>query len=692
MATAPFQLWVDLPSVSKAVRVSSTVTVTTTAAHGLTTGTYVQLEGFTGTAGTSMNGVFAATVTSGTTFTVTDSGTAGTATSGSAVVSRDLLSPVIDITSANRQAAAYVIPDSISMSAAGDGNSSSFGFQVAQDDTPSDGPWWANVPDQARVRLYKVATGTEPTDADLYFIGTIAQISASLNGSGQGSITDVTVDEVNAILDKMVVLGKPIGPAIPTVGGFVRAANVTTVTTARTHNYTTATSVAIAGVIGGNGNFNGTFPVLTPSGSTFTYSNSGTAGTGNSWTTPSSAGLVSGSKQIVVVAFTSPHYLSKGNSVTFRNFVTDGAKFTEQINATFSITKVTSGTAFQVTMPAPLGTAQNQTVTTIGQVKGNPTITPVGAQTAQQNFGVNAGWSEDTAVTTALTRVDADKSEDAAVQRLIKTSDISKIVGAGSDSSNQLGATIPASSLRSILDGIAEIYGGQDAKERRYWIGLDRKLNYVTTNAANKPTYANAPYKIITTGTQNPNTTAAGPAATLFPHSISVSYDHNTTKSALFNISSTGTAAISLTKTYTDVGYTERNGAPVFDDVVNYPTRVNEPSAAINLAARSYFLEQHLPLQTITFTLRGAGTAAHNLDGFSAGYYQTGASAFALQKRWEPGQWVSITCAELALSGLYRVEQVDWNLMPGSFFQEIRITANRRNPNNLVDIVKRNSK
>ncbi len=51
MATAPFQLWIDLPSVASAVRVSSTVTVTTTAAHGLTTGTYVQLEGFTGSAG-----------------------------------------------------------------------------------------------------------------------------------------------------------------------------------------------------------------------------------------------------------------------------------------------------------------------------------------------------------------------------------------------------------------------------------------------------------------------------------------------------------------------------------------------------------------------------------------------------------------------------------------------------------------
>ncbi len=55
-------------------------------------------------------------------------------------------------------------------------------------------------------------------------------------------------------------------------------------------------------------------------------------------------------------------------------------------------------------------------------------------------------------------------------------------------------------------------------------------------------------------------------------------------------------------------------------------------------------------------------------------FYQTGASTYALQKRWEPGQWVSIVSAELGLSGLYRIEQVDWTLEPGSFTQIITIT------------------
>lgn len=693
MATAPFQLWIDLPSVDSAVRVSSTVTVTTTAAHGLTTGTYVQLEGFTGTAGTSMNGVFAATVTSGTTFTVSGAGSAGTSTSGSAVVSRDLLSPLIDFTSANRQAAAYAIPDSIVMSAAGDGNSSTFGFQVAQDDTPSDGPWWSNVPDQARVRLYKVATGTAPTDADLYFIGTLAGISAQLNGSGQGSVSDITVDEVNAILDKLVVIGKAIAQVNPiTDSGFVRTSGTTvTVTTSASHNFPIGQQVTISGVIGGGSNMNGTFSVATlPSTTSFTYASSGTNGTGDSWTTPSAAALVSKSLQLVLLTFSSAHNLKSGDSITLRNFVGSTDKFTNQLNASFSGTnmKVVSATTIQIALAEPL--AATQTVTTRGQVKGNARIVPIGAATAQQNFTVAGGKSEDAAAQDALSRINSYKNSDPVIQRLINTASTANIVGAGSSSNNSIGFTVPSGSLRSILDGIVEAYAGEDKKQRRYYIGLDRTLYYKLVDTASKPTYATAPYKIITTGTQDPNTTSA--AATVIPFSLTVAYDYNTVKSALFNISSESGVGASKVQNYREAGYTERKGAPIFDDVIDYPTSSSDATGAISRAAKSYFLEQHAPMQTINFTLRGAGTAAHNVDGFSAGYYQTGASSFALQKRWEPGQWVSITCAELNLSGLYRVEQVDWNLMPGSFFQEIRITANRRNPNNLVDIIKKSKK
>ena len=689
MATAPFSLYVDIPSVVSAVRVSSTVTVTTSAAHGLVTGTYVQLEGFTNTAGTSMNGVFSATVTSGTTFTITDSGSAGTADAGSAVVSRDLLAPLIDLAVANRQSAAYAIPESIAMSAAGDGNANTFGFQVAQDDTPSDGPWWSNVPDQARVRLYKVATGTTPTDADLYFIGTIAGINARLNGSGQGSISDISVDEVNAILDKLVVIGKPISKVNATEDGFVRSGNVVTVTTNVDHNFYTDMQVQISGVNkGGTPGMNGTFSVLSASGKTFTYAQNGTNSTGNQWHNMISAALKAKSKfQIVTLVTNGNHNLKSGETIRLRNFVGDGStdKFTNLLNATFSGKSmvVVNANTIEITLAAPLN--QSQTVTTLGQILGNAQITPIGANESQATFGIDAGISEDAAAQQALARVHSYKKDDPAVQRLLDTSSTTKVVGSGSGSSNSIGAAIPAGSLRSILDSVVETFTGEDKKQRRYFIGLDRKLNYVLVNTT--ATYANAPYKIITTGNANPDTTTE--AATVFPYSLDVNYDHNTTKNALFNVSSESSSGVSTVSNYREAGYTERKGAPIFDDVVDYPTSSKDAAGAVSKAAKAFFLETHLPMQTITFTLRGCGKAAHNVDGFSAGYYQTGASTFALQKRWEPGQWVSIVCAELGLNGLYRVEQVDWSLSPGSFFQEITITANRRNQNSLTDIVKR---
>jgi hypothetical protein len=73
-----------------AVRAGSTVTITSTAAHLLSTGNTVVMAGITGTAGTSMNGTFSPiTVTSGSAFTYTAAGSSGAGTTsgpGSAVV------------------------------------------------------------------------------------------------------------------------------------------------------------------------------------------------------------------------------------------------------------------------------------------------------------------------------------------------------------------------------------------------------------------------------------------------------------------------------------------------------------------------------------------------------------------------------------------------------------------------------
>jgi hypothetical protein len=211
MATAPFQLWIDGPSIASAVRAASTVTVTTSSAHGVVTGAYVQTAGFSGTAGTSMNGVYPITVTSGTTFTFTAAGNAGTAVTAASlteeVFSYDLLNPLINYDSADRGSALYVPLESLQMAASGDGEPSTIGFVVVQDDTPNSTPWFLTVPDQTRIRLVKADTGASPGTGSGYFRGFVQNFSAELTPSGQGTITAVTGLDVNALLDRVIVSG-----------------------------------------------------------------------------------------------------------------------------------------------------------------------------------------------------------------------------------------------------------------------------------------------------------------------------------------------------------------------------------------------------------------------------------------------------------------------------------------------------
>ena len=151
-SVVPLQLWIDLAPIASAVRVSSTVTVTTSSPHGLVSGAYVQMAGATTTAGTSMNGAYQITTTSGSAFTYTAAGSAGTATVGSAVISLDLMNPLLNYSGTARNSALYIALDNIAMSATGDGSSEQLNVQIYQDITLSDGPWFNLVPDQTRIR------------------------------------------------------------------------------------------------------------------------------------------------------------------------------------------------------------------------------------------------------------------------------------------------------------------------------------------------------------------------------------------------------------------------------------------------------------------------------------------------------------------------------------------------------------
>jgi hypothetical protein len=716
MATAPYQLWLDCPPIASAVRVSSTVTVTTVSTHGLVVGSVIALEGVTGTAGTSMVGAWTvATTPSGTTFTITSAGSAGTATvttvlgsgtasqtSYSAALSQDLFAPLTDFGTAVRQQALYVPLESVQMAQSGDGSGATMSFTIRQDDTPAVGPWWTLIPDEARVRLIQKDTGSSPaTDGtDVLFLGTISSLNAQLSGSGQGSQTSVQVVDSNAALDRLVVFGKPLSSkAVDNPANMVRASNVVTVTTRAAHGYGVGQKVVISGALGGGGtSFNGNFTIAsTPSDYTFTFAQTGSNATAQS--ALSITGITrEGKTGYMRVSFGVDHGLLDGQTIWIAGATTSpaGSEMENLVNNKFTgsavtfknpTTKVADTTRVWVRLATTPGTYRSVTATSAfmyGALNGTITITP-DAMPDQGSIGINSGETETAAVAKMLGVVKANKVRDYAVNRIVNTANTSKL--SATTNTNQGGITLPAGTLRSALDAIVEAYSGQDLKERRYFVDAAGRLNYNLIDTASVPTYATAPYKLITTGTQNPNTTTA--AATIIPHELSLDWDYNTTKEALvltatLDSKTSKVSPVQRVTNYVNSGYTVRPGSPAFDDIIEAPTSTQDAGAEIDRISRAFFLERHKPLLSGSFTLRGSGTQSFNQYGFNSGYAQTGASTFALVEGWRPGQFVDITCAELALSGLYRVEQVDWALEPGSFTSVVRITFNRKPPSTLT--------
>ena len=711
MANAPYQLWVDCPAISSAVRTAGTVTLSTVSPHGLVPGDVIALENVTGTAGTSMVGAWSVAATpSSTAITFASSGSAGTAvvtvTLGSsssseysAVMSRDLLNPLGNYPSDVRNNAVYAIVETIRMSASGDGNGTTMSFGVAQQDTPSVGPWFLLAPDEARIRLIQKDTGTSPaTDGtDCLFLGTISRISSELNGSGQGTNTLVDVSDANAALDRLVVFGKPLSSkAVDVTNNMSRASNVVTVTTRAEHGFGVGQKIVVSGALGGGGTtFNGSFTIASvPNDFTFTYSQSGPNATAEGSLGVSSIARESRSGLVRLSFGGGAHGISDGQTV-YVTGASSSAAIERLLNNTFTGSSVTSKNPVGGAVdPTRLWLKLGGTVTSwssvsaancflLGSLKGLITITPDGAP-EQASIGINSGETESSAITKMLGVVAANKSRDYAVNRILKTKNTSKINA--TSVANQGGLTFPAGTLRAALDSIVEAYGGQDGKERRYFVDPAGRLNFALVDTASIPTYATAPYKIITSGPDNPNTTTE--AATLLPDSLTISWDYQTTKEALV-ITSAGEQVKSVQRVtnYKSSGFTDRPLAPQFDEVLQAPVRSQNPGAEIDRLSRAFFLERHKPVLSGSFTVRGLGTQAFNEYGYTSGYAQTGASTFALVSGWAPAQYVDISCGELGLSGKYRIEQVDWEFEQGSFASVVTVTFNRRPPNLLTSMM-----
>jgi hypothetical protein len=705
MATAPFQLWLDLAPVASAVRVSTTVTVTTSAQHGLSTGAYVQVGDTTGGAGTTMTGVYPITVTSGTAFTYTAAGSAGTATVGSAWIAVDLLNPPINYTAGTARQQALVVPlDSLNLSANGDGSGSTMSFSVLQETTPALGPWYLKIPDNTRVRLCQKDTGTAPADADVRFRGIVAALDAALTGSGQGTFTTVTLGDANYLLDRVGVFGKP--GASRTVQGsrFTVSGTTATVAFSQNHGFVVGQPIKVGGVLQGGTveGFTGIRRVATvPTTKSLTYTvESGTTNTAQRTSQVSYARVGLAKDRINVTGRYPDMNLLEGDTVTLSppNGITgfsDSATLRRYLRGTYSGSSVlrTSANSITVIFPAPLS-GNWGTFDGFGDISAVGYVSDANAG-GQLLVTVPGGLNEDQTVSELLSTTSAFHTEDYALQRTFNTSGTANIVG-GTAYVNQEAIQFPSTTLRSALDTVIETFGG-DAKERRYYIGLDGTLVYQLVDGTSQPAYATAPLAITTdAGAGDPNTTSA--KATIAPYSLSVAWNHETTKNVMMTIPSTSGTPFTSVFQYDDLVdatgtalFTTRSG-PILDEVVDYPTAVKNPGAVVQRAAVAYFTERHKPLLSGQFTLRGAGTQSFNAYGFSAGYAQTGASTFALVNRWEPGQWVEVTSAGLGLSGIYRVEQVEWALEPGSYTQVITVRFNRKNPTDLASLIANQTK
>ena len=701
--------------IASAIAVSGTVTITTTSSHGITPGAYVQLDGLTD-AGTAFNTVAqVATTPSGTAFTYVLGAVSGTATVTTGVISYDLLNPPINYASGTaRQSALIAEPGQLQLSANGDGSGSSMSLTVLQETTPAVGPWFNLIPDNTRFRLTQKDTGSVPTSADVRFLGLLSSVDAQLTGSGQGTITTVQLGEVNILLDRLGVFGQTIATKSLQNGAATRASNVTTISFpgkpgVPQHGFKVGQQVKVSGLSGGrNASFNGIFTVASvPDARSFTYANTGTADTsgGRTFTVTRKAKTFD---RLTLTATSAPgittNYfnLTSGDTIYIRGisgFAGSGWTSEEltQIRLTcngyFSGDQVNVINAYTVELIMPKSLSGTGTFNTGAYLIGTSAQVGPPIVNGQMIVKITAGSTEDDAVKQFLTLVNAYKSNDYAVQRLFTTSGTAQITG-GTVYANTQEVQFPATNLRSAMDAIVETYAGNDIKERRAFIDTTGALNYkLVDTATSAPTYATAPYSIITTGAGDPNTSTA--KATVAPFNLAVNWDHETAKAAMFTIPAISGAALSQIWSYQDLAveqsgtalFTERAGAPVLDAVVDFPTAVKNPGAQIQRAAAAYFYERHKPLLSGTFELRGAGQAAWNTYGFTSGYAQTGASTFALVEGWKPGQWVEVTAAGLGLTGLYRVEQVDWALEPGSYIQRVTITFNRKNPSDLATLV-----
>lgn len=660
MPVAPYQLWMDLVPVSSAIGSNGTVTVTMTGTHSITAGAYVQVAGLTGP-GTAFNGVAQVTSASGSAFTYVLGTASGTATVTSSVVSYDLLNPLTNYSTATaRMSALFVDLQSLQLSANGDGTGSSMSLTVLQQVTPSEGPWFTSaIPDNTRFRFVVKETGQTPaTDkTDVIFLGVLASFQSQLNAAGQGTETQISLGDANYILDKTAIFGKVSSPKTFRPSRISRTSGTALIDFGNVaHGFVQGQPILVSGVAGGGSATPFTGPQRVSAATTYTlsYANAGSNVTVNPLSRVEVSVARSGqSNDRITISGRYPDLgLLAGDTITL-NFTSnlsgfsDARGFINLVKGTYSGERVIRSSANSMTL-----ILSRPYTGTWGTISGFSNITTVpqvadAGRNGQLLVQIPGGITEDQSVETLLNLVNTYHAEDYALQRLLDTTDLSQIKGSTSGV-NEDAIQFDATTLRSGLDSIVEAFSGSDTKARRYFIDPQGRLNFALVDDASIPSYPSAPYVITTTGPGTPNRTD-GPAS-VSSNGLSVTWDHETTKNALFSIPSSAGNPISLVAAYDELLdgdgtaiYPERLGAPRFDGVVDFPTAVKNPGATLKRAAIAFYIERHKPLLSGSFRLTGAGTASFNSLGFLQGYGAQDAGSIVSAVR--VGSEVTITTA-----------------------------------------------
>jgi hypothetical protein len=297
-----------------------------------------------------------------------------------------------------------------------------------------------------------------------------------------------------------------------------------------------------------------------------------------------------------------------------------------------------------------------------------------------------------------------DLRSDAATRRLINTSVIS---GSGKTATravfdagyvptaiNSVVSKIAVSTLRGAMDTISEAAGGSDTVARKYWIDANGRINYSKKTA---PTYANAPFEIVTNAALSDPTGSGGTTTSkLTATQMAVQYDHEQIIKKVFTRcgdfdSALDDATDPYTRTYnlsgqSGPGFTTRQGA-IPMALVDLP----EVKGVTN-TTRDDFIDKFgngmlamraQPMRTVRITVAGANLSqtlnpAHDY-GYAQGYKQTAASTYTLATAILPDQWIKVTAPALGIAGeLLRIEAVTWSFAKGTTEATLEIECDFR--------------